>query len=162
MRKALVALFGTVVLGIFPASAAARVFDFRGVEGAFGDAPVEMTLTGNSLGRPSHVAGFSIGMGPVAVDCPGYSGRDPLTLPIHRGSGGTRGIRIGTDSTGALGFRWHYKVPGGPYESIQGRQWNRRKWIGKFFINWLPGHPPGGDYHCWSNYEYQWEARFVG
>ena len=82
--------------------------------------------------------------------------------PGRVGSGGRHGIRIKTDTTGALGFEWHYKVPGGPYESIQGRQRpNPRKWIGKFFIDWLPGHPPGGDYHCYSNYEYQWEAKFV-
>jgi hypothetical protein len=161
MRKALVPLVG-VFLGVFPASGAARQFAFEGAPGSFGDVPNEMTITGERLRRPIHVTSFSIGMDPVAEDCPGYSGKNPLPLPVHKGSGGPRGIRISRDSTGALGFSWHYKVPGGPYESMQGRQWNPRRWIGKFFINYLPGHPPGGDYHCYSNYEYPWESKFVG
>jgi len=162
MRKALVALAG-VVLGVFSTSAAASQFAFEGNQGAYGDAPVELTLTGKTLHRPLHLTSFSIGMDPVVGDCPGYSGKDPLPLPIHKGSGGRHGVRIKTDSTGALGFEWHSKVPGGPYESIQGRQRpNPRKWFGKFFIYYLPGHPPGGDDQCYSNYEYQWEGRFVG
>src|SRR5689334_5704479 len=111
MRKALVALVGTVALGAFPASAAARQFTFEG-SGANGNAPVDMTMTGNSLRRPLHVTSFSIGMDLVKEDCPGYSGKDPLPLAIHRGSGGPRGIRIRTRSSGQLYFEWHNT--GGP------------------------------------------------
>ena len=156
------ALLAAGVIGVFPAWAAAEQFAFRGSEGAYGDAPVQMTLTGQRLGRPLHVASFKIGMGPVAEDCPGYSGPNPLTVPIRRGSGGRRGIRIRPRDNGQLSFEWHYTAPGGPYEAIQGLQMGRRRWIGKFWLNYLPGHPPGGDYHCWSNYEYRWEAKFVG
>jgi hypothetical protein len=118
-------------------------------------------MIGERLGRPTHVTSFSIGMGPVRGDCPGYSGQNPRTLPIRRGNGGPRGIRIRPRDNGQLTFEWHYKVPGGPYQAIQGAQLGPRKWIGKFWINWLPGYPPGGDSRCWSNYEYAWEAKFV-
>jgi hypothetical protein len=160
MRKALVPFIG-VVLGVFPASAAASQFAFEGNNRANGDAPVEMTLTGKSLKRPLHVTSFSIGMDLVVEDCPGYSGKDPLPLPIHRGSGGRHGIRIRPRSSGQLYFEWHYKAPGGPYEQLQGAQLGPRRWIGEFSINWLPGHPPGGTYQCYSNYEPQWQAKFV-
>ena len=160
MRKALVALVGTVVLGAFPASAAAKVFAFEGNNRANGDAPVEMRMTGNTLRRPLHVTSFSIGMDLVVSDCPGYSGKDPLPLPIHQGSGGRHGIRIRTRPSGQLFFEWH-NTGGPPYEQLQGAQLGPRKWIGEFSINWLPGWPPGGDYHCYSNYEPQWQAKFV-
>jgi hypothetical protein len=159
MRKGLVALVGTVVLGALPASAAARQFAFEG-SAANGNAPVEMTMTGNRLNRPLHVTSFSIGMDLVKEDCPGYSGKDPLPIPVHRGSGGPHGIRIRPRSNGQLYFEWH-NAGGPPYEQLQGAQLGPRKWIGEFSIDWLPGWPPGGDYHCYSNYEPQWLAKLV-
>jgi hypothetical protein len=159
MRKALVALLGTVVLGVFPAPAAAKKFAFRGAPGAFGDVPIAMTMTGENLRRPRFVTSFTIGRHPVS-ECPGYSGPIHRTLPIRRGSGGRRGIRIKPRDNGQLTFEWHYSG-GGPYEAIQGTQLGPRKWIGKYWVNWLPGSPPGTDNRCPSSWEYPWEAKFV-
>jgi hypothetical protein len=161
MRKASVVLAG-VVVGVlaFPVPAAAKVFAFQGGASSR-DSPVRMTMTGKSLQRPSHVAGVSIGLDTVTGDCPGYSGPDPLTLPIHKGSGGPRGIPI-RPYNGQLRFSWHYKAAGGPYEQLQGAQLGPHKWIGELSINWLPGHPPGGSYECYSNYQETFTAVFTG
>jgi len=159
MRMALVALVGTMLMGLFPASAAADRFSFRGGPGSFGDAPVRFTLTGQSLRRPRFVTSFTIGRHPVR-ECPGYSGPINRRLPIRKGSGGPRGIRIKPRDNGQLTFRWHYSG-GGPYEEIQGVQIGPGKWIGKYFVNWLPGRPPGTGSDCPSNWEYPWEARLV-
>lgn len=160
MTKAFVALLVTAVIGVFAASAAASRFAFRGGPGAFGDVPVEFTMTGNSLRRPRFVTSFTIGRNPVS-ECPGYSGPIRRTLPIRRGNGGPRGIRIKPRDNGQLTFEWHYSG-GGAYEAIQGAQLGPRKWIGKYWVNWLPGSPPGTDYHCPGSWEYPWEAKFVG
>ena len=161
MRKALVALVGTVVVGVLlsPAPAAAKEFAFQGGE-PFGSSPVGMTMTGKSFDQPRRVTGFSIGADVVVGDCPGYNGPDPITLPIH--STTKAGIPIRRAKNGQLNFRWHYQVPGGPDEDLQGVQLGPRKWIGEFSYSWLPGHPPGGSDDCWSNYQDRWKAEFTG
>jgi hypothetical protein len=159
MRTALVALVVTAVIGVFPASAAAGRFSFRGGPGAFGDVPVTFTMTGRSLRRPRFVTSFTIGRNPVS-ECPGYSGPARRRLPVRRGNGGPRGIRIKARDNGQLDFEWHYSGPG-PYEAIQGTQLGPRKWIGKYWVSWLPGMPPGTDSRCSSSWEYPWEAKLV-
>ena len=159
MRTALLAIVGTAVIGLFPAPAAADTFSFRGGPGPFGDVPVRFTMTGKNLRRPTFVTSFTIGRNPVG-ECPGYSGPIHRRLPIRRGNGGPRGIRIKPRDNGQLTFEWHYNGPG-PYEAIQGTQLGPGKWIGKYFVNWLPGRPPGTDSRCPSNWEYPWEASFV-
>jgi hypothetical protein len=162
LRKPLVALIGTVVIGVFATSAAASRFAFQGGDYAANrDVPVEMTMTGKTFRRPLHVTSFLLGMDLVKEDCPGYSGKDPLPLPIHQGSGGPHGIAIRRESNGQLYFQWHYTSPSGFYEELQGVQIAPRKWVGEATLDWLPEYPPGGDYHCYSNYEPQWQAKLV-
>ncbi len=139
MRKALVALVGTVVVGVlaFSTPAAAKQLAFQGdSEGS----PIAMTMTGKSFKKPKRVTAFSI----IPVGDCAYTGPNPLILPIPQSTNG-RGIVIKRNPRGhGDEFEWSYEAGGIIYE-VQGRQnlKDARKWFGRLFLYFAT--PPGRD-----------------
>ena len=154
MRKALVALVGTAVVGVllFPAPAAAKHLAYQGDAAG---SPITMTMTGKSFAKPKRVTSFSLTA--VGGDC-AYTGPNPVTLPIPQSTNG-RGIVIKRNPQQGAEFRWSYEAGGISYD-VQGRQdlKHARRWFGRLFIYFAT--PPGQD--CASDYALSWNAEFTG
>ncbi len=135
----------------FPASAAAKEFDFQGG----GDPPVEMTMTGKSFDEPKRVTDFSISPG-LFLDCPGYPDYpvpDPMTAPIQQ-----QGIKLKRTKHGLEFKRWTYDA-GFVYWDLQGRQSlkNRRRWFGLFYPLFQDPRPDCGT----RLFRIPWEAKLT-
>jgi len=102
MRKVLVGLIGTVMVGVLlsPAPAAAKTMEFlfQGGDEPFGTPPVGISMTGKDSTRPTRVTSFAISG--FSWNCNGQSGPfDIEEVPFDRQS-----IEIGRNKNGDLYF----------------------------------------------------------
>jgi hypothetical protein len=120
MRKAFVALVGTIAVGVllFPAPAAAKVFHFQGGGDPFGGSPpVGIEMTGKNFKQPKRVTGFAFQ--PESMECTKLDGgfypvEGPFDLegfPIQNDPNArkTRGVVIKRNKKKDLTyFKWAY------------------------------------------------------